>query len=71
MRLIVVQSRQVDRQVVQGHGAKQAGWFAVLVEFILRPTAERAPGNVVLAGLLPGLVYLAGAAGWLVHVGWW
>lgn len=45
--------------------------FAVLVEFILRPTAERAPGNVVLAGLLPGLVYLGGAAGWLMHVGWW
>lgn len=45
--------------------------FAVLIEFILRPTAERAPGNAILAGLLPGLLYLGGAAAWLMHVGWW
>jgi uncharacterized membrane protein YjfL (UPF0719 family) len=44
---------------------------AICIERTLRPTRDNPQPSTVTHGLLPSIAYLAAAAAWVLHLGWW
>jgi hypothetical protein len=60
------------------HDFLRDGWFAgllsvaaIVIERLVRPNPRRLFPAWQTAGVLPALVYLGSAAGWLWHLGAW